>query len=184
MLRGTPVVVTVDDFAPRSNNQFTGKLVLRHLKADVEDLRKITAEILEGITQPIEETDKRIVNAEDKKTNPWTEDREMRALATVKQLLTRLKEEHEVLETRLERSVCTVSYMKRIGRNVGPIVGMLKEARTAFKVANDKAPRIEEKMKPLIKKNAVKMRAIIAKAKIKLEAFGADVASRSPVREC
>ena len=130
MLRGTPVVVTVDDFAPRSNNQFTGKLVLRHLKADVEDLRKITAEILEGITQPIEETDKRIVNAEDKKTNPWTEDREMRALATVKQLLTRLKEEHEVLETRLERSVCTVSYMKRIGRNVGPIVGMLKEART------------------------------------------------------
>jgi len=39
-IRGSPVAVVFDDFAPRANNQFSGKLVLAALKADVDGLVK------------------------------------------------------------------------------------------------------------------------------------------------
>ncbi len=66
-LRGTPILVNFDDFAPRANNNFSGKLVLASLKEDVEGLARFTSETLKGITQPIDESDKRVV------PGSWTE---------------------------------------------------------------------------------------------------------------
>lgn len=154
-----------DDFALRSNNVFTGKLIFSALKQDIEGVGQFCGETLEGLSQPLEESDRRV------ETGTWSEDREMRALAEVKTLMAVVKDKHEVTETLLDRCKVTCSYMKRIGRNVGPLVGVLKQASKDWQAILGMIPELEDTMKPLIKKNGVKVRAMIATYKLELEEF-------------
>jgi hypothetical protein len=124
-----------------------------------------TSTTLEGLSQPISETDKRV------EAGTWSEDREMHALAEVKSLITAVHDSEMSTETSMARCKATVTYMKKIGRNVGPMVGTLKQASSDWKAIFEMLPNLEENMKPLLKKNGVKIRAQIATYREDLHRF-------------
>jgi len=159
----------MDDYAPRANNQFSGKLVLSSLKQDVDDVGAFTENTLEVLSQPIEEGDRRVQKGR------WSEKREMQALADVKLRIQKVQDEGPVTDLTLARCACCVSYMKKIGRNVGPLTGVLKQAGKDWVKIRDMIPELEETMRPLIKKNAVIVRRQIAEYKLVLEDFKAEV---------
>lgn len=160
----------MDDFAPRANNQLSGKLVLSALKQDVDGLGSFTSTALVTLSQPLEVGDRRVP------AHCWSEAREMQALADVKGLIQKVHDDAADIDLSLSKSACCISYLKKVGRNVGPLVGVLKQAGKDWVKIRDLIPELEETMKPLLKKNAVIVRRQIAEYKMVLESFRDEVA--------
>jgi hypothetical protein len=147
------------------------------LKVDVDALEKFTTETLAGLQQPIEETDKRL------QPGTWSDDREMTALAEVKGFILAVKDNSERIEVSLDKSKCTIAYLKKLGRNVGPLAPTLKQAAATWNAILELIPGLEDTMKPLLKKNGVKIRAMIATFRATLDHFKVQVDIGSGYKE-
>jgi len=86
------------------------------------------SETLETLTQPISEDDRRVNKSE------WSEAKELMAIAEVKQLILVVQDKEIETDTLIDRCKSMMQYMKKIGRNVGPLVrGSLSRARRGVK---------------------------------------------------
>ena len=74
------------------------------------------SETLETLTQPISEEDRRVNKSE------WSEAKELMAIAEVKQLILVVQDKEIETDTLIDRCKSMMQYMKKIGRNVGPLV--------------------------------------------------------------
>lgn len=149
-VRGSGVVVEFVEFAPRSHNSLTGKLVKLELDRDI----KFVTELVDTVGLSIN-------------TMPYNEnfnDTQSRdALALVKEHIELLYERKMDLELAIDRVECTLEALNAIGVVIGPQRDTLRVQQKAYAACKRNAPKLEATIAPLLRSQQTRTREEINK---------------------
>ena len=161
-VRGSPVTAVFDDYAPRSNNSFTGELMKGYVEAEVKTLAEFAQTTLAAIQAPVQGKD-------------WTDEQEIEALAKVKGALFALEERRVEMDLILDRTECTIAYLNSVGKNLGPIQQLFAKATRNWERILREAPRKDEFLKPLLKARAATIRATLREHTAHVEGYTGEI---------
>jgi dynein heavy chain len=147
-VRGSGVTITFDEFAPRDNNLMAGEVVTDALKKDVLHLEEFTNKISDAIFVKI-------------KTDGSGED-QIRQLMSIRENLLVVESKTSEINLIVDRSEAIVQYLKEKQVVIPNIDVILSTAKVLWEKILREAPQIQNKISPMMRSHASKIRGDIA----------------------
>lgn len=144
-VRGSPCTALLDEMAPRANNAINGKLLATRLRDDIDFLLDFTKRTLDIITAQTTSVD-------------WPPERQVNAIAAIKGGIDLIGEREAEVALSLDRVDATLTYLKGMGKNVNAQMAQLGSAREKWEDLKQERPRVEMRIKPLLKSQGAKIR--------------------------
>jgi len=144
-LRGSGTIVEFEQNAPRDNNSISGVLVIKALKADIKYLLKFATDLCNSIFVRV-------------KDDSWTGEEHIKVLMNVKEAI--MKAENKQAETNflVDRCDCILKYLRDNDILISGVDDELQQGKLAWDRINREAPQVQQKISPMMRAHAGKIR--------------------------
>ena len=148
-VKGSDVIITFDEDAPRDNNLMAGELVMRKLQGDIMSLQKLTKELTAGIFVRVKE-------------DSWSSEEHIRVLVKVKENLIRMEDETAETNLLVVRCEAIIDFLNEQAVDLNRLDEHLGTGKLAWEKILREAPQVQAKISPMMRSHSSKIRNDIA----------------------
>jgi dynein heavy chain len=148
-VKGSDVIITFDEDAPRDNNLMAGELVMKKLQGDIMSLQKLTKELTAGIFVRVKE-------------DSWSTEEHIRVLVKVKENLIRMEDETTETNLLVVRCEAIIDFLNEQAVDLNRLDEHLGTGKLAWEKILREAPQVQAKISPMMRSHSSKIRTDIA----------------------